>query len=311
MKRFFVLFLLVFVVIGCDEGMEITDDIITSEPMTEQSAIPQWRRAPHMDITLKVPEWLKIGMIGESPNEITFLHEEQPSFGFGMDRSFILNFEIGAIYQNHIYVPDRSAMYIYVFDFNGNMLEDETLSRDIILGGRASRFAPHFGNVTINGKLKHRGTIDQSIADAVRSIYVEGNTLITEVFWYEGYDRNWTHVSRLSAGSTTIHWDLDTGDYHFGLTKRPCWDGGPNDDLWCLHSSLSGIEVSDYGFLDSPNVLPIDGFNPDELVHGRTDLWRFRYGVFYEDTLYMPVFFVEGDEVLGTIPYTLYAFQSN
>ena len=50
---FFAYVLCVF--LGCDEGMKIADDI-DSIRLAEQSGIPQWRRVPHKDITLQVPD---------------------------------------------------------------------------------------------------------------------------------------------------------------------------------------------------------------------------------------------------------------
>ena len=61
---------------------------------------------------------------------------------------------------------------------------------------------------------------------------------------------------------------------------------------------------------ETPHI-HIGYFNPDMLIHGQDCLSRFRIATLYEDILYMPVRFSMGDEVLGTIPNTLYAFQQN
>lgn len=325
---------------ACDEtGMmlDIVDDVIVDDTT-------DWHYLPEKNITLNFPEWLKDGSQGQIG-----LGEAHPQ---GRDESFMLQQWQAVFYQDHIFIPDKSATHVYVFDMNGNLLDDKTVAREVILGGRASRFAPHFGNVSLEGKFLGKTHPRQSVADYVRYMSIEGNILTIEVGWYPGFQGTW--ITRMGfAETTTTYWNMDTGDITFGRTvKSDCWvswkgaDGQTwGNQVWCddaadydpdkpypygsrllfstethdyfINSRKNGTGGAPFDYSKPYKILTKDGifvghFNPDMLVHSRDNQWRFRKGIYYENTLYMLAETVPHNDVdkdLGIDPYTFYAFQ--
>ncbi|RKU31581.1 hypothetical protein C6499_04245 [Candidatus Poribacteria bacterium] len=206
------LILLAFFVFGCEDAENMLKPVLVEEQTNTD--IPDWQYYPEKNITLNFPEWLKDGSQGQIG-----LGEARPH---GPDRSFVLT-RTSLFHEGHIYIPDASATHVYVFDMNGNMLADRTMARENILGGRASPFAPHFGNVSLDGKFLRKTHPGQSVADFLRYMKVEGNTLVIEIGWHPGFQDTW--ITRIGhAKSTTTYWDLSTGDISFGRTvKEDCW----------------------------------------------------------------------------------------
>lgn len=278
MKVFTSLYLIcalaLFAFFGCDEVKLLRPVDMTSEQAGD--SILQWEYRPELNITLDTD------------------YNSLP-------RKF-------AIHDDLIYFSNIYATKVYIFDMDGKLTN--TFSRDVILGGRASIFAPHFGTHTVDGKPKYEGA---AIADFIRSVKISNGQLIAEVGWWEGFENSWAEV-RSFAGSTTVYWDLDTGNYWFGDTKRPCWD---DSDKWCIrkNNTIRGEVETTNAFLDDLSVLPIDGFNPDALVHDMDETYsRFRrgHGVIYGDVVYVvPISGHTDDALFSILPNTLYAFQKN
>ncbi len=331
--------------LGCGETgsvLDVVDDVITEQT---NSDIPNWSYYREKNITLNFPEWLKDGSQGQIG-----LDEAHPH---APDESFILAQWKAVFHEGHIYIPDSSATHVYVFDMSGNMLEDKTMAREVILGGRASPFAPHFGNVSLEGEFLRKTHPDQSVADFVRYMSIEGDILTIEIGWWPGYKNTW--ITRMGfAESTTTYWNIGTGQISFGRTdKLDCWVEWTDEEgqswtttKWCSEVDdfdpnkpyddylLFSTETHDY-FLDFVHkegksigptdyskpykILTKDGvfvghFNPDILVHGRDDQWRFRHGIYYGNILYMLAQTVPATDVdtwLNLNPYTFYAFKQN
>lgn len=130
MKRLFIPILIVVLAffIGCSESnildIEDDNDVVSDQGLSEQletadATIPQWRRMPHNDITLQVPE----NLVYEPVRHVVNLDEPATK-----DQSLVLNprFVMSA---NRIYLSDMSGMNIHVFDFNGVMIEGKKMSR--------------------------------------------------------------------------------------------------------------------------------------------------------------------------------------
>lgn len=235
---------LCFAFVACDETdsvLDVVDDAIAEQ---SDSEVPEWQYVPEKNITLNFPEWLKDGSQGQIGLGEAHPHAPDESFELSM---------FHAVFRNgYIYIPDASATHVYVFDFQGNMLDDKTIAREIILGGRASHFAPHFGNVSIDGKFLRKTHPDQSVADFVRHVKVQDNKLVIEIGWWPGYANTW--ITRVGfAESTTTYWDLSTGEISFGRTdKLDCWIDYQDETgqrwtttVWCEDAEQAQKEIDD------------------------------------------------------------------
>ena len=108
--------LLGFVLAGCDE-MQVVDVIIDSPTDTRP-----YTRAPSLDITLDIPDDLKFKVP-------VFTGNGHRRFS---DISHTLSQRRLAMTKDRIYVPTGSGENIYVFDYSGTLLPDETLTRPAI-----------------------------------------------------------------------------------------------------------------------------------------------------------------------------------
>ena len=120
---FFILHAIIIFTIGCsdemDKVLDVADDVLGEQIDT---AIPQWRRVPHRDIMLQVPE-----NITYEPTRyvetVEDLKKPDPK-----DQSLVLLPRF-VMSDNRIYLSDRSGMNIHVFDFDGVVIEEERMSR--------------------------------------------------------------------------------------------------------------------------------------------------------------------------------------
>ena len=108
--------LLGFVLAGCDD-MQMMDVIIDSPTDTRP-----YTRAPSLDITLDIPDDLKFKVP-------VFTGNGHSRFS---DISHTLSQRRLAMTKDRIYVPTGSGENIYVFDYTGTRLPDETLTRPAI-----------------------------------------------------------------------------------------------------------------------------------------------------------------------------------
>ena len=87
-----------------------------------------YRHAPAHDIKLQVPEHLVFipRVIGSLPLGVTSGYVNSKKFS--NEQETLSTLFVGAI-DDKIYAPDWRGINIYVFDLNGNFLEDETINR--------------------------------------------------------------------------------------------------------------------------------------------------------------------------------------
>ena len=150
--------------------------------------------------------------------------------------------------REHIYVPDAACMNIYVFDFNGKMVDQ--LSRDIVLGGRASTFSPHIGIATADGELRNR---NYGLAEGVIDMEMFEGNLQALVRWYPGYAETW--ITREGFGGITcVSWDLSTKAFHFGKE----WRATRDSELEITHNEIRNGEE----FARNESLFPRRGFVP-------------------------------------------------
>ena len=214
---------LLCVFLSCDEGMEIADDIIISEPSTEiADDVPQWRRVPELDITFKIPDELLTGKIAMSKtNSVDF------------DVSFMISLGSATFYEEHVYMADSSGMHIYVFDMDGNLLPDKTLKRKEIYSREGNR-SNHAGNVDADNNIKY-AVVDNgragslSISDSLLGMYVHNDIFYLEILWQPAYKGS--TISRYHlwwVNIVVMH--LSTGEFSvIDTLPNVSWEG---DERW-------------------------------------------------------------------------------
>ena len=112
-KLLSLIILLTLIVAGCDD-MQMTDVITDLTSDTRP-----YTRTPSLDITLDIPDDLKFKVP-------VFTGNGHSRFS---DISHTLSQRRLAMTKDRIYVPTGSGENIYVFDYTGTRLPDETLTR--------------------------------------------------------------------------------------------------------------------------------------------------------------------------------------
>ena len=112
-----------FTLTGCDD-MQMTDVITDLTSDTRP-----YTRAPSLDITLDIPDDLKFKVPVFTGN----------GYSRFSDISHTLSQRRLAMTKDRIYVPTGSGENIYVFDYSGTFLPDETLTRPAIHSMHSSR----------------------------------------------------------------------------------------------------------------------------------------------------------------------------
>lgn len=194
MKKFFVLLTLILgVFLGCGEELDLD---IVENILTEQAdiGVPQWRRVPHRDIILQVPE----NITYEPTRYVETVEDlEKPN---PKDQSLVVLPRF-VMSDNRIYLSDGSGRNIQVFDFGGVMIEEERMSRPSLSD------IPHK-----NDDLSFRSTRDDSHGLIISD---DGNMISQITSW----------VSSNTGGKTDlVTWFTQSGEYQRS-EFRPARDG--------------------------------------------------------------------------------------
>lgn len=125
------LFFIAFWFLGCgDEGVITPEEqdliAVPAAPSVPIVDILQWRRVPHKDIMLQVPDHL----VYESPVYFDTVEEmnlfnnrcADKSHSHVLSSRFVMS-------ADRIYLTDISGMHIHAFDFDGVLIEKEKMSR--------------------------------------------------------------------------------------------------------------------------------------------------------------------------------------
>ena len=124
MRKIITVLFLFLTITACDD-MQVIDVMhdLTSDARS-------YTRTPSLDITLDIPDALKYKVPQRHQHGHTFFS----------DTSHTLSTRKVAMTADRIYVPTGSGETIYVFDYTGKHLPDETLTRPPLYGNLADTY---------------------------------------------------------------------------------------------------------------------------------------------------------------------------